>query len=118
MGDGGRRARQVRGSVLRRPDVPSFLTRLRLALDERAVVVSIAAAEQATEELGWDEMDIYAELHALEPADFLRTEISTVRIADLVWVFCPPLEGGRDLWIRLVERDQVVVVSFHLREWL
>lgn len=105
--------------MVRRSDLAAFLVRLRTAADADLVVVSVAPADQAAEELGWGKAEILGELRELQPEDLLRTELSTARGGDLVWVFCPPYEGGRELWTRLVERDDgVVVVSFHLREWL
>ena len=70
------------------------------------------AADLAAEDLGWDRTDILLLLDELEVRDFHRVEDSTARPGDLIWVFCPDLSTGM-LWIRLVEREEIVVVSFH-----
>ncbi len=57
--------------------------------------------------MGWLQSEAIDAIYELEPADFLRIDISDHDGAD-IWVFVPD-----DLWIRLVERAGVVVISFH-----
>jgi hypothetical protein len=91
-----------------------FLRRLKRAVAEDQILVTSKAADEAAEDLGWDREDILLQLSDLVEADFERTEDSTVQPGEVVWVFCPDLEIEGALWIRLVERHGVVVVSFHL----
>ncbi len=88
--------------------VAAFLARVRLAVATEHVVISSKAADEATEELGWVQEDILDELCELEAADYLRSEPSIVRAGGVVHTFTPG-----DLWIRLVERGGIIVVSFH-----
>ena len=58
-----------------------------------------------------------ATLADLEVSDFERCERSTNGPRgghELVWVFTPASDDGLPLWVRLVERGGVVVVSFHI----
>lgn len=50
---------------------------------------------------------------ALAVADHERCEHSNVHPDDVVWVFCPDDPYSGALWIRLIERDGIIVVSFH-----
>ena len=93
--------------------IQAFLRRLRLAVDEEKVVVSTYAADRAVSELGWDLWDILEQLKDLVPEDHRHCELSRAPTADLIWVFTPELWDGDLLWIRLLERDGIVVVSFH-----
>jgi len=63
--------------------------------------------------LSWDDGDVADQLRDLTEADWLRCEDSSLRPGDIVWVFTPDLWDGGNLWIRLVERAGIVVVSFH-----
>jgi len=60
-------------------------------------------------------MDVDLRLQLLELAidDLLRTEQSTAAEGGFIWVFTPELWDGGHLWIRLVERAGIVVISFH-----
>jgi len=90
------------------------LRRVRSHVAGDRVFVTAYAADRAADELGWDRADILEVVAGLEPEDFLRVEGSRVRPGERIWVFCPLLDDqGAGLWIRLVERGGVVVVSFH-----
>jgi hypothetical protein len=91
--------------------VAAFLVRVRTACREERVQVRRSALQDA-EELGWGFPRIVAELEDLEVADFERRARSTTRPDDTMWVFCPEA-GAITLWIRLIERSGIVVVSFH-----
>lgn len=90
----------------------AFLRRVRTAVLERKVFVTGYAREGA-EALDWNEDDIITRLRLLTARDWLRTEASTTRRSDIIWVFTPDLGDEAYLWIRLVERSGIVVVSFH-----
>ena len=90
----------------------SFLARVREAASSGRVELRVYALDGARE-LGWDAADIRAQLLDLVEADFLRTERSTAPEGGLIWVFTPDLWDGGYLWIRLIERKNIVVVSFH-----
>ena len=64
-------------------------------------------------ELEWTAQDLRLQLLELTFDDLLRTEQSTAPEGGLVWVFTPELSEGGHLWIRLVERMGIVVISFH-----
>lgn len=68
---------------------------------------------RALEDLGWEEDDVLAQIDELEVDDFERVERSTVHPGDRVWVFCPDDAFAGRLWIRLVERGGVILISFH-----
>lgn len=93
--------------------VRAFLRRLRSALRSGRFYLSEYALERAFDELAWLDEDIVAQIALLQERDFLRSEHSTAREADRIWVFCPYDETEGELWIRLVEREGVVVISFH-----
>jgi hypothetical protein len=93
--------------------VAAFLGRLVGALEQGRVHVAEYAATLAAEELGWDRVDILLLLQELVKEDFRHAEPSEVHQGDTVLVFTPEIEGHGRLWIRLVERNGVVVVSFH-----
>jgi hypothetical protein len=92
--------------------VSTFLSRLRRAVAEHRVEVR-AYAKDGLFELGWTTADLRLELLELTTADLLRTEMSTAVEGDLIWVFTPDYWDGGHLWIRLVERNGIIVVSFH-----
>lgn len=94
-------------------DISAFLKRVRYAVDREYVVVTRYAAERASEDLEWDEWDILEQLKELHHDDHLRCEASKAFPNDLIWVFTPDYWDGGQLWIRLVERDDLIVVSFH-----
>ena len=93
--------------------VSGFLSRLRTAIEADRVWVTHYAATFATEDLQWDREDILLQLTDLEPGDFLRVERSTRRSGDVIAVFTPEPETTGRLWVRLVERGGIIVVSFH-----
>lgn len=95
------------------PELLGFLERLRQAVAEERVLVTHYAAERAADELEWDQWDILEELRELQPADHHRCEVSREPTRDLIWVFTPAHWDGDHLWIRLVERQAIIVVSFH-----
>jgi hypothetical protein len=92
--------------------IAAFLRRLKDAVRKGRVVISVYAAERAADELGWDQADILLMLHELTVSDFRRSETSIRDPADLIWVFCPEVDYDI-LWIRLIERQGILVVSFH-----
>lgn len=93
-------------------EIPAFLGRLFVAVDEERVVVSKKASEEAAADLGWDGSDVLEEIRELQVDDYVRSERSTRRPSDVVHTSTPPLDDG-ELWIRLVERDGFIVVTFH-----
>ena len=90
----------------------SFLERLDRALDVDGVFTSREARDLALEQFGWDEGDIFSLLRVLEEEDFHLAERSTAEEGGMIWVFVPMTDEGR-IWIRLCERQQMIVVSFH-----
>lgn len=61
----------------------------------------------------WSAGDLRLQLLDLTAEDFLRIEDSTAPQGGLIWVFTPELWDEGQLWIRLVERGGIVVISFH-----
>lgn len=74
--------------------------------------VSDYARETAWSEFGLHEDDIFAVLYDLAAEDFDHEEPSTAPEGGDIRVFVPMTAEGR-LWVRLCERDDIVVVSFH-----
>jgi len=64
-------------------------------------------------DLEWTVVDLRLQLLKLAIDDLLRTEQSTTPEGGLIWVFTPEHWDGGHLWIRLVERAGIVVISFH-----
>lgn len=64
-------------------------------------------------DLEWTAADLRLQLLELSVDDFLRTVVSTAPQGGLVWVYTPESWDGGYLWIRLIERTGVVVISFH-----
>jgi hypothetical protein len=97
--------------------VRAFLERLGAALANQRVRFTWKADDEIAD-LGWSDLDAYAELDALRAADFLRTEPSRSHDFTIIWVFCPlASELQRHLWIRLAEvPGGAIVISFHLAE--
>ena len=95
-----------------RSKISAFLVRARTAIRAGHVIISDYAMEGA-EGLGWDESDVYQQVHDLAPDDFLRCEDSHVHPWEMIWVFTPSLSEEESLWIRLVARNGIIVVSFH-----
>lgn len=90
----------------------SFLQRLRRAVLEGRVEIR-AYALDGLRDLEWTAEDLRLQLLELGAEDFLRVEDSTAPQGGVIWVFTPELWDGGHLWIRLVERAGIVVVSFH-----
>ena len=63
-------------------------------------------------DMGWTELDAMEQLAELQSSDFIRTETSIVDELT-IWVFTPYEPWFDRLWIRLVERQGMVVISFH-----
>jgi hypothetical protein len=102
------------GMSPKKPIVSGFLRRVRQAVIEKRVRFSDYARERAREDLGWELDDMQEQLLMLTEEDLFRREPSTDRPWEDVWTFTPPLLDEEDfLWIRLVEREGVLVVSFH-----
>ena len=92
--------------------VGSFLRRLRRALTADNVLLTRKAAEEAAHELHMQREEVFEVLAQLNGLDFDHTAPSAALPGDLVWVFTP-VHDGVTLWIRVVERGKVIVVSFH-----
>ena len=98
----------------KKPPITAFLRRVRMAVAAKRIRFSDYARDRAREDLGWDLSDISEQLVHLTTDDFFRRESSTDQPWEDIWTFTPPLlEDDGFLWIRLVERDGVLVVSFH-----
>ena len=95
-----------------RAQIRAFLHRLAVAVGDDRVFVTRKAAQEAAEELGFDRVTILNTLAELEVRDFSHVVASTAVPDVRVWVFTPETES-MTLWIRLVERTGMVVVSFH-----
>jgi hypothetical protein len=92
--------------------IRSFLLRVRRAVDDGRIHIRAYALE-GLRDLEWTAEDLRLQLLDLTIDDFLRSEQSTAAQGGLIWVFTPEFwEEGR-LWIRLVERAGIVVISFH-----
>ena len=92
-------------------EIAMFLARVLRAAAEGRVVLTEYAEDRALDELGWSASDVIAQLLVLEISDFHQTEHT--RGDALLWVFTPDVDEVGRLWIRLVERQGIVVVSFH-----
>ena len=90
----------------------SFLERLDRALDADGVLTSREARDVALDQFGWDEGEIFSLLRVVEEEDFHLAEPSTAEEGGMIWVFVPMTDEGR-IWIRLCERQHMIVVSFH-----
>lgn len=93
-------------------ELAAFLRRVLAALDADRVGLTDYARE-GMDDLGWEEFDVRAQLRELVPNDWLRCEPSLHKPEDLIWVFTPDFWDDGFLWIRIVERHGLVVVSFH-----
>ena len=91
--------------------IESFLSRLRKAVFDGRVRFSHYAAEDL-QDMAWSRNDALDQLASLNLDDFLRIETSRVDTLP-IWVFQPDDPWFDALWIRLVERSGVVVISFH-----
>ena len=94
------------------PQIVAFLARLRRAVAESRVEIR-GYALAGLRDLGWSVTDLRTQLLDLRQDDLLRTEISTAPQGGLIWVFTPEHWDGGFLWIRIVERAGMVIISFH-----
>ena len=92
--------------------IAAFLVRLRRAVAEDRIEVR-AYALDGLRDLEWTAEDLRMQLLELTVDDLLRTEASTAPQGGVVWVFTPEFWDGGFLWIRLIERAGIVVISFH-----
>jgi hypothetical protein len=92
--------------------VPAFLLRLRKAVQQGHVEVR-GYAKEGLRSLEWTVTDLRLQLLDLSVDDFLRTEESSNISREIIWIFTPEFWDGGYLWIRLVERSGIVVISFH-----
>ena len=92
--------------------VDRFLDRLSAALDGDRVLASLDALETAASQFAWEIGDIFVVLYSLDSDEFHLTEVSTAPEGGIIWVFLPMTQQGR-IWVRLCERDNIIVVSFH-----
>lgn len=90
----------------------SFLQRVRRAVTEGRVEIRAYAVE-GMRDLEWTAEDLRLQLIELAAEDCFRVEDSTAPQGGLIWVFTPEFWDGGHLWIRLVERAGIVVISFH-----
>lgn len=94
------------------PDVVAFLATVRAAVEGGRIEIREYALD-GMRELEWTAFDVRMQLLELGVADFLRTEESTAPQGGLVWTFTPEFWDDGYLWIRLVERTGIVIISFH-----
>ena len=92
--------------------VESFLRGLRRALNADNVLITRKAAEEAASELHMRREEVFEILAELTGLDFDHATASVAVPGDEIWVFTPVCDEVA-LWIRLVERGKVIVVSFH-----
>lgn len=92
--------------------IAAFLVRLRRAVADDRIEIRAYALE-GLRDLEWTAEDLRMQLLELGVDDLLRTEASTALQGGLVWVFTPEFWDGGFLWIRLIERAGIVVISFH-----
>ena len=92
--------------------IAAFLVRLRRAVADDRIQVRAYALE-GLRDLEWTAEDLRMQLIELTVADLLRTEASMAPQGGVVWVFTPEFWDGGFLWIRLIERAGIVVISFH-----
>jgi hypothetical protein len=96
-------------------EIETFLSRARRACRGGRVRLTRKALGEAWEELCWESPDILLQIEALVLHDFYDLVESTARPGEQVWVFCPETTFEGSLYVRLVERDGLIVVSFHRR---
>jgi hypothetical protein len=92
--------------------INSFLARLRRAVAQDRLQVR-GYAREGLRDLEWTIEDLKIALNGLTVGDFHRTERSTAPQGGLIWVFTPERLDEGTLWVRLVERAGIVVISFH-----
>lgn len=93
-------------------ELEAFLRRMTRAVHEGRAEIR-GYAREGGRDLGWDAKDIRLQLVELTSGDLRRLEESTAPEGGLVWVFTPDFWDGGYLWIRLIERHGIVVISFH-----
>jgi hypothetical protein len=93
-------------------ELRSFLARLKVAGEDERVEVR-AYALDGPRDLEWTAFDLRQQLLELGEHELLRREDSTAPEGGLIWVFTPEFWDGGPLWIRLIEREGIVVISFH-----
>ena len=93
--------------------IRAFLKRLSVWIQTGRFILTRYARERAAAELSWEVNDILMQLQELAVADFYRVEDSREHPGRVVWVFCPEYWEGGLLWIRLIEVDHLIVISFH-----
>lgn len=92
--------------------VEHFLDRLAAALREDRVLPTQDAIECAAHQFGWALGEIFGVLYDLDEDDCHLSEASTAPEGGVIWVFLPMTEEGR-IWVRLCERDNILIISFH-----
>lgn len=92
-------------------EIAMFLARVLRAAADGRVVLTEYAEDRALDELGWSASEVIEQLLLLEAGDFHQTE--RTRGDAVLWVFTPYVDDVGRLWIRMVERQGIVVVSFH-----
>lgn len=95
-------------------ELAALLARVRAAVEGERVETTSYAREGAAA-LEWSDWDIGEQLRELTARDWLRCDESRDPVWGfaVLWVFEPEFWDGGKLWIRLLERDGVLVVSFH-----
>ena len=91
--------------------ITAYLRRLRRRVDEGRIQFT-RNANLSIEDMEWTQADATEQVRCLRQEDFLRVETSTVD-ESMIWVFTPDEPWFGRLWIRLVERAGITVVSFH-----
>ncbi len=70
------------------------------------------ARSYAIRDFGWEIEDIFAFLYVLDAQDFSEQMPSTAPEGGTIWIFLPMSGSGR-IWVRLCERDNIYLLSFH-----
>lgn len=100
---------------MRVPDagqIAAFLLRLGASVADGRVEIRGYALD-GLRELEWTAQDLRLQLLELSADDLFRTEESTAVEGGLIWVFTPEFWDGGYLWLRLIERGGIVVISLH-----
>lgn len=92
--------------------IADFLERLTAALTEDRVGVTDDAREYALQDFGWGIAEIMLLLYVLDVGEYSHHEASTAPEGGMIWVFLPLTDTGR-LWLRVCERENMVVISLH-----
>lgn len=95
------------------PDViAAFLERLTVALAADRVGITDDARECAIRDFGWGISEVILLLYLLDESEYSHHEASKAPEVGMIWVFLHMTETGR-LWLRLCERENMVVISLH-----